>query len=182
MFNVLLILQRALYFFRWAVNVEDLFANVLDRFHKENGKHKCIIFDDPIFGRGNTFDSLVRLARCYGITIILASQYLQLTPTLRGQLTYFVLFGDESISNMKRIHDQYGMYQKFSDFIKIKDYYVHDYGMLILSFTPSPQINYYKCDHLIDTSTYPHLRQVPLNILDVNPISKALCDASGSGI
>lgn len=122
----------------------DLIKNILEKQRQDyNTKGKqdniCIVLDDCFGYHGGctideTISELLFNGRHYCITTILSMQYpLGIKPELRCNFDYVHLFADDSISNQKRVYEQWiGVLPNFETFRQFFFQLTNDYGSMCI--------------------------------------------------
>jgi hypothetical protein len=107
----------------------------------ENGIENkyLVVFDDCFVSKGSwvkdqATQELLLNGRHYNISYIFSMQIpLGITPELRSNFDYNVLFKDDIISNLKRMYDHYaGVFPTFKSFKMVYDQLTDDYGAMII--------------------------------------------------
>jgi energy-coupling factor transporter ATP-binding protein EcfA2 len=88
-------------------------------------------FEDTRINKNETFRNLICDGRNMNTSHIFTIQYpLAISPEIRTNLDYVFIFGDDFMTNKKRLYEKYaGFFIKLDDFVKIYDHFTDIYTM-----------------------------------------------------
>lgn len=102
-------------------------------------KRAFLVMDDVNFSKRWINDECVSDIfmnnRHYGLLFLLSMQFsLSITPELRTNLNFVILFAEDIRSNLERIYAQYGhMFPNFNDFQTVMQELTQDFGCLVIN-------------------------------------------------